>query len=251
MSYDHLFVGAPRGTSCPKTVLLFAEKLKHMGIFRGGRLLDVGCGDGTFTRALSAGFRECYGIDVQDHYLEEFRSQTMTAPKGKFTIQKMDAANMTFPDAFFDVVVSIETLEHVPELAASSREIARVLKPGGQLLLTVPNRWFPFENHGAKIGPLQLGRVPLLPYFPFLHRRFALARVFTLRDLRRLFEPLGFSLKCVDYAWPTFEHRGNALQPFLRLLFPWMRKLENSVFRFFGSSVLVCFIKNTPAQTPF
>jgi len=71
-----------------------------MGIFRGGRLLDVGCGDGTFTRALSAGFRECYGIDVQDHYLEEFRSQTMTAPKGKFTIQKMNAANMTFPDAF-------------------------------------------------------------------------------------------------------------------------------------------------------
>jgi SAM-dependent methyltransferase len=241
MSYDHLFVGAPRGASCPKTVLLITEKLKRLGNLQGHRLLDVGCGDGAFTRVLSMGFSECHGIDVQDDYLEEFKAQTIAEPKNKFTIQKMDAAKMSFPNAFFDVVVSIETLEHVPNLEASAKEIVRVLKPGGQLLITVPNRWFPFENHGAKIGPFKMGRVPLLPYFRFLHRRFSLARVFTLRDLRNLLEPLGLTLRGVDYAWPTFEHRGNTLQPILRLFFPLMRKMENSPLRFLGSSVITRF----------
>jgi SAM-dependent methyltransferase len=156
----------------------------------------------------------------------------------------MSASEMQFPNDHFDTVVTIETLEHVPDLDRAADEICRVLRSGGELLITVPNRWFPFENHGARIGRWQWGgRVPLLPYWPWLHRRTALARVFRIRDLDSLFASRGLQRTTVDYAWPTFEHGGNPLQPLLKPLFRLMRKAEESPLRMFGSSVIVRYVK--------
>ena len=225
-----------------KTVDLTTGKLRRLGDLRGDRLLDVGCGDGAFTRILGADFREVHGIDVQETYLERFRDEV----KGdnRYDIANMSASSMTFPDAHFDTIVTIETLEHVPDLAGAAREICRVLRPGGELLVTVPNRWFPFENHGMRIGSWERqGRIPLLTYLPMLHRRFSLARVFKVRDLDLLFVTGGLRRVAVDYAWPTFEHGGNRLQPLLRPLFGLMRTLERSPVRMFRSSVIVRYVK--------
>jgi SAM-dependent methyltransferase len=243
LQYDQtLFVGAPRGAGLRKTVDLITGKLRRLGDFRGDRLLDVGCGDGAFTRILGAGFREVHGIDVQETYLERFRDGVKD--DNRYAIANMSASAMTFPDAHFDTIVTIETLEHVPDLAGAAREICRVLRPGGELLITVPNRWFPFENHGMRIGSWERqGRIPLLPYLPMLHRRFSLARVFKVRDLDLLFVTGGLQRAAVDYAWPTFEHGGNRLQPLLRPLFGLMRTLERSPVRMFGSSVIVRYVK--------
>lgn len=237
-----LYIGAPRGSALVKTIDVITGKLRRLGRLSGERLLDVGCGDGTFTRVLAAGFREICGIDVQDAYLEQFR----IALKGdaRFAIANMSASEMQFPNDHFDTVVTIETLEHVPDLDRAADEICRVLRSGGELLITVPNRWFPFENHGARIGRWQWGgRVPLLPYWPWLHRRTALARVFRIRDLDSLFASRGLQRTTVDYAWPTFEHGGNPLQPLLKPLFRLMRKAEESPLRMFGSSVIVRYVK--------
>jgi hypothetical protein len=119
-----------------------------------------------------------------------------------------------------------------------------VLRSGGELLITVPNRWFPFENHGMRIGSREFAtRIPLLPYLPWLHRRLSLARVFTVRDLDSLFVTRGLKRVAVDYAWPTFEHGGNPLQRFLRPLFGLMRWLEQSPLRLLGTSVVVRYVK--------
>src|SRR5580700_7191662 len=45
-----------------------------------------------------------------------------------------------------------EVLEHVPDLQASVLEIIRVCKPGGTIVISVPQVWFPFENHGMHVG---------------------------------------------------------------------------------------------------
>jgi len=244
-----LWVGASRDTSCRRTVEVITGKLRRLGEFpAGGRLLDVGCGEGTFTRVLANGFREVHGIDVQEHYLARFRETV----KGddRFSVLNMSASAMKFADDFFDSIVSIETLEHVPELAAAAAEISRVLRPGGELLITVPNRWFPFENHGIRIGSWQKhGRIPLLPYLPWLHRRWAMARVFTVRNLDSLFVPKGLTRVAVDYAWPTFEHSGNPFQGALRPLFGLMRTMESSPLRMFGSSVITRYVKPSPSPT--
>lgn len=205
-------------------------------------MLDVGCGDGAFTMELASPFKEVQGIDVQDVYLSRFRESVRADPK--FTVSNMSASAMRFPDDHFDTVVTIETLEHVPDLNGAASEICRVLRCGGELLITVPNRWFPFENHGMRIGSREFGtRIPLLPYLPWLHRRLALARVFTVRDLDSFFARRGLKRTAVGYAWPTFEHGGNPFQPLLKPLFGIMRKMESSPLRMFGSSVIVRYVK--------
>src|SRR5271154_2812753 len=158
-----LCIGAPRDASLPMTMQVVLGKLRRMGAFSGERMLDIGCGSGVFTQALGSAFREVHGIDLQDFYLNQFREAVKEDKR--FVVSNMSAADMTFPDDFFDSIVTIETLEHIPDLPATSRGIVRVLRPGGELLITVPNRWFPFENHGMRIGPWSLGRVPLLPYW--------------------------------------------------------------------------------------
>ena len=237
-----LYVGAPRGESLSKTLKLITGKLLRLGTLSGSRLLDVGCGDGAFTRILAANFVEIHGIDVQEPFLEDFRK--IVAGDARYRVANMSASEMTFPDAHFDSIVSIETLEHIPDLVGAASEICRVLKPGGELLITVPNRWFPFENHGMRIGSWEHhGRIPLLPYLPWLHRKISLARVFKAGDLDQLFVTRGLQRAGIDYAWPTFEHGGNRFQPLLKPLFGAMRKAEASPFKMFGSSVIVRYLK--------
>lgn len=239
----NLFIGASRNEQCIKTVRVVIDKLCSLTEWRGDRLLDVGCGDGTFTLRLGHEYRQVYGIDMQEDYIEIFKRRVATG--GKFNAEVMSASAMDFPDEHFDAIVTIETLEHVADLTGAAREINRVLKPGGQLVITVPNRWFPCENHGMAIGDFELRRAPLLNYFPWLHRKWAKARVFKVGDLDELFLPLNLKLVAVDYAWPTFEHGGNRLQSVFKLLYGTMRRIERAPMplRMFGTSVIVKYKK--------
>lgn len=241
---NDLYVGAPRAKEAfGKTIEVITGHLLRLGTFSGERMLDVGCGEGGFTMVLGRRFREVHGIDVQESYLESFRAATAGDPR--YTITNMSASAMTYPDAHFDTVVTIETLEHVPDLTGAAREIGRVLRPGGELVITVPNRWFPFENHGMRIGSWERhGRIPLLTYLPWLHRRISVARVFKAGELDALFTPHGLRRAGLGYAWPTFEHPGNRLQPLLKPLFGVMRAMEQSPLRMFGSSVIVRYVRS-------
>lgn len=238
-------IGASRDENLGKTVNVFLEKLRHLCEWQGQRLLDVGCGDGTFTMQLGEKFEEVYGIDVQAHYLEKFRASV--SQKQSYRILNMSASQMDFPDEFFDKVVTLETLEHVADLPGTIAEIVRVTKQGGEIIVSAPNRLFPFENHGADFGPISLNRAPLLTYLPSLHTKYARARVFLARDLDSLFIPLGAQRAGIDYLWPTFEHGGNRAQSLLRLLFPVMRAFEEApmAVRMFGTSILLKYRKST------
>ena len=237
------YVGAARDASCRKTVEVFTRKLGRLGKFpKTGRMLDVGCGDGTFTMVLGQGCSEVHAVDVQENYLARFRNAINKDEK--FVISNMSASALRYPDGYFDTIVTIETLEHVVDLNGSASEICRVLKSGGELLVTVPNRWFPFETHGMRIGKREFHRrIPFLTYLPWLHRRLSVARVFKVRDLDSLFVTRGLKRVAVDYAWPTFEHGGNVFQPCLKPFFGLMRRMEDSFLRMLGTSVMVHYVK--------
>ena len=86
----------------------------------------------------------------------------------------------------FDTVLSHEVLEHVSDDRLSLREMVRVLKPGGRILLFCPNRWYPFETHGHYWqGEYRFGNTPLINYLPrTLRDRLAPhVRAYTLSDL--------------------------------------------------------------------
>jgi SAM-dependent methyltransferase len=236
-------IGASRDEGCLKTLDVIVQKLRELSEWKGNRLLDVGCGEGSFTLRLGRDYKEVWGIDVQPRHIDEFRKKI--DGKQNYYTKIMSASCMDFPDSYFDAVLTIETLEHIPDLTVAAHEIFRVLKPGGELILTAPNRWFPCENHGMTLGNFKISRAPLLTYVPFLHRRWSNARVFTVKDIDCLFPGDRFERIKVDYAWPTFEHGGNPLQKSIRFLYPLMRKMEKApiALRMFGTSVILKYLK--------
>jgi SAM-dependent methyltransferase len=97
--------------------------------------LDAGCGTGTLARFLAA-HKGCkvLGVDAS----EEMISQCAPAPNTEFR-QIPDICETGLPDAAFDGVLCSSTLEYVEEPSAALRELCRVLRPNGVLLVSVPN----------------------------------------------------------------------------------------------------------------
>lgn len=242
------------GPTCQKTfstVISGIDRVHPKG--SGRRLLDIGCGTGFFTVPLGKQFEEVHGVDVNADCVAAFGR---SAPPN-FRAHVVDAAELPFPTGYFDAIITIETLEHVSDLAGVAMEAARVLRQGGELIITVPNRWYPVEGHGGEIFGRHFSRIPLVTWFPWLHSKVGAARVFTVRSLDRLFVPLGFRRCTFSYIWPTFEHGGGGsrlhkqIQKIAQPLFPLMRAMEKSPLRLFGSSVIVRYEKvaASPMQT--
>jgi SAM-dependent methyltransferase len=220
---------------------VLSSKLRRLIRFEGARYLDVGCGNGSFTAKLGRDFQEVYGIDVEMNRILQFKRKLEGESDTRTCLSLMSAERTSFPDHFFDVVTAIEVFDHIPDLEAAARELARILKPGGFLGITCPNRLFPFETHGIRWRGREIwGRVPLLPYIPFLHRRYALARVFTVRALDRLLTKNGLFRTGLDYAFPTFE-RGSRLGRWMRPFRGLMRLAEESPLRTFGVSIVAAY----------
>jgi 2-polyprenyl-3-methyl-5-hydroxy-6-metoxy-1,4-benzoquinol methylase len=201
------------GGTAPRHASRTAQKLasfalRHIGSAQCSsperRYLDVGCGNGFITELVASSFDEVVGIDVEEMRLEDFREHARE--KSHFKILLMSAASIGFPSELFSLITSFEVLEHVPDLHASVREIVRVCRPGGLVVISVPQVWFPFENHGARIGKRTYGgKIPLLPYIRPLHKKYSAARVFSSAEMDRLFLPRGMELLETSYASPQFE----------------------------------------------
>lgn len=98
-----------------------------------GRVLDLGCGEGSFTRML-LGRQVTFGFDRNRPALARARA---ASPQSSVT--EGDVCALPFPSAAFDVVFSNCVLEHVPRLEICLDQVARVLKPGGLFIFTVPS----------------------------------------------------------------------------------------------------------------
>jgi SAM-dependent methyltransferase len=97
-----------------------------------GVLADVGCGIGRFRGFVPDIATEYVGVDVVRH-------STFPAD-ARFAGADLDREAIPIPSATADVVVSIETIEHLENPRALVREMTRILKPGGWLLVTTPNQ---------------------------------------------------------------------------------------------------------------
>lgn len=97
-------------------------------------VLDVGCGDGRAWGAwLDARNRSYTGADVSTTAVDQARARGLDA------VVVEDAAELPFADDSFDAVVCIEVLEHLFAPDDAVKEIRRVLRPGGRLIVTAPN----------------------------------------------------------------------------------------------------------------
>ena len=165
---------------------------RHLTLGPGWRILDIGCGDG---RHVAAAARRpdlfVTGADRQRADLDGCRKRMaverrMKTVKSPWALAAADITALPFSDAAFDMVICAEVLEHVPDHHRAATELARVLKPGKILVVSVP-RYFPERVCWA---------------FSEAYRRASggHVRIYRKETLRRLLENRGLSLRRAHHA---------------------------------------------------
>lgn len=192
----------------------------------GGRVLDVGCGPGVMVEDLCARGWEFWGVDPAGRMIEEARAAFASTPAAHFSVGVAD--DLHFADQSFDAVVCMGVIERLADDAVALEEMARVLRPGGSLIVTAPNRTSPalwWRDHVfypvvALLRPLRdrlTGRLPIEPVRGH--------RVYDRSSLAAALAVHGCEVTDVDYcAYPVVLAPFD--QVFLRLTTALLRRLE-------------------------
>jgi SAM-dependent methyltransferase len=99
-------------------------------------VLEIGSGTGVLLHTLLARGVDVQGVELRQELIDEGRQWF-----GELPIQRVTGVPLPFPDASFDVVMSFDVFEHIPDSDAHLEEVRRVLRPGGAYILQTPNKW--------------------------------------------------------------------------------------------------------------
>jgi SAM-dependent methyltransferase len=124
-----------------------------------GRALEVGPGSGIYLPTLAKLFGQVVAVDIEAAYLRHATRLCQTLPN--LTLMGDDICASALPASSFDLILCTEVIEHIRDSGAALQGMRRLLKPGGILLLSTPQRYSPLELT-AKIaflpGVIQLVR---------------------------------------------------------------------------------------------
>jgi len=194
---DH-YLGKP----ADDTDLIISRRIQLMeaqpGFFDKDKdCIEIGCGGGATINRVAKKFRQCLGIDIFN-YTEPFKEQQ----------KKWDAHNSAFrvvnleQDVFtekFQRIISFEVIEHFQNEDTVSKYFD-ILESGGLAAISVPNKWWIFETHGAHLPLLPWNRVPFFSWLPRpLHERWANARIYTKSRIIKLLKKQGFEIITCEY----------------------------------------------------
>ncbi len=185
---------------------------------QGGRMLDCGCGDGSFTRVLAdrAEASEVHGIEAQ--------AERVAAAEARGIIVSQVDLNQPLPfsDGSFDIVLSNQLLEHLSNTDLFLREILRVLSPSGYALISTNNlaSWHNLVSLalGMQPPPMHVSNEVVVGNWldPFRGHRFEARedshlRIFSFQALKDLARHHGFRVEALRstgyYPFPTFLAR--------------------------------------------
>jgi SAM-dependent methyltransferase len=116
------------------------EFLGRTGLLASHRkVLEIGCGMGLILSWLAEHGHDAIGIDMNP--------AAVAACKDDLTVLEANGEDLPFEDESFEIVMSFDVLEHIPDTDRHLLEVRRVLRPGGWYLFQTPNKWtnIPFE----------------------------------------------------------------------------------------------------------
>lgn len=197
------------------------------------RILVDGCGLGMYVRHLAELGYNTIGLDIEFDRVKE------GTQSGIEQLHVAAGEHLPYSDATFDAVLSHEVIEHVANDQLAAREMIRVLRPGGRVILFCPNRWYPFETHGHYWrGQYHFGNTPLINYLPNrLRNKLAPhVRAYTRGGIRRLFRDLPAHLISHTQIYPGYDNIA-ARRPMLgKILRSITYAFEHTPLKFFGLS---------------
>ena len=219
------------------------QMVRRWATLASQRVLDVGCGVGMYTAAFLRQTPHVFGVEIE-------RERALEARDRAAGVIQSPGEHLPFPDATFDVVFSHEVLEHVADDRACVTEMVRVTRcpepaegrPGGRIVVFVPNRLYPFETHGIFWrGNYHFGNVPLVNWLPTpLRNRLAPhVRAYTAGGLRHLFDGLPVRIIHHTQIFPGYDNIVARAPGLGRALRAFTYALERTPLRVFGLSHLL------------
>jgi len=203
--------------------------LSAAGTCISGRMLENGCGVGLYLQHLSPHVGSIIGLEYD-------LARARSAHANSLNLVNAASERLPFGEGSFDTILSHEVLEHVRNDRESIEEMVRVLKPGGVILLFVPNRGYPFETHGIYWrGRYHFGNIPLVNYLPARWRNLLVphVRVYTRRNLEKLMAVLPVRVvrrQVVFGAYDNIIYRFPAFGRILRSLLQWFERTPLQTF---------------------
>jgi SAM-dependent methyltransferase len=219
------------------------EMVRRHAPLAGKRILDVGCGVGMYTQAFQRYTPQVFGVEVELERAHEARGRACG-------VTQAVGETLPFADNGFDVVFSHEVLEHVADDRRCAREMVRVTRPGGRIVIFVPNRLYLFETHGIYWrGEYHFGNKPFVNWLPTpLRNRLAPhVRAYTGRGLQRLFAALPVRTVVHTQIYPGYDNVVARRPRLGRLLRRGTYALERTPLRHLGlSHFLVLEVEREP-----
>ncbi|QBD81163.1 class I SAM-dependent methyltransferase [Ktedonosporobacter rubrisoli] len=173
-------------------------------------LLDLGCGSGRHVLYFGERGFDMYGIDSAPAGLAITRQRLEEAGLTAHLVQSDIFDALPFPDAFFDAILSVQVIHHarLAQIAALIDEMARILKVGGHIFVTVPQ----LQNQGTQFAQIEPGTyIPLdgieagLPHHYFTPEELrTLFKAFSILDIH-LDRHQHYCLTAVKHSAPTAE----------------------------------------------
>jgi SAM-dependent methyltransferase len=194
-----------------------------------GRMLENGCGVGMYLQHLAPYAGTVIGLEYDLERAHEALDHSSNVVNGA-------SEQLPFPSKSFDVILSHEVLEHVKDDHQSVLEMLRALKPGGVIVLFVPNLGYPYETHGIYWrGRYHFGNIPLVHYLPAGWRRQLTphVRAYSTKDIHRLFAGLPVKIleqRIIFGAYDNIIYRFPTLGRLIREIMQWMEKTPLKIF---------------------